>query len=188
MRSVENRAISTANRTIWQNNESFMSLRNSAISQPRRLHIGGRDLPVAMHGKKYEVRTFMPNSRQRQRTPHQLHEVIRPAESTFLSKTPITLLIIKSGFYAPSRIQVYFIDNDDYFQKLEDDVENVGTNRPDNDERVIFPAVPSTPRASSDGSRTFCTHQDGSRHWCRCMRKGLSDGVSSTYQNSLFSA
>lgn len=47
-------------------------------------------------------------------------------------------LIIKVASLQPSRIQVYFIDNDDYFQKLDDDSDAVGSNRTDNDERAIF--------------------------------------------------
>lgn len=38
----------------------------------------------------------------------------------------------------PSRIQVYFIDSDDYFQKLDTDSDEYGFNRDDNDERAIF--------------------------------------------------
>ena len=38
----------------------------------------------------------------------------------------------------PTRTQVYFIDNDDYFQKLDTDEDAVGSNRDDNDQRIIF--------------------------------------------------
>ncbi|MDE6785672.1 MAG: glycogen/starch synthase, partial [Muribaculaceae bacterium] len=36
------------------------------------------------------------------------------------------------------RTQVYFIDNDDFFQKLDTDIDNVGSNRADNDKRILF--------------------------------------------------
>ena len=47
-------------------------------------------------------------------------------------------LILKVASMQSSRIQVYFIDNDDYFLKADDDIDPVGSNRTDNDERSIF--------------------------------------------------
>lgn len=98
----------------------------------------GRDLPVAMHGKKYEVRTFMPNFGNVNERRNQLHEVIRLSGINIPIKDTDHPLIIKVASMQPSRIQVYFIDNDDYFQKQDSDVDNIGSNRADNDERVIF--------------------------------------------------
>ena len=98
----------------------------------------GRSLPQAMQQKKYEVRTFMPDFGDINERRNQLHEVIR------LSGIGITIsdndhpLVVKVASMQPSRIQVYFIDNDDYFQKLDTDADAFGPNRPDNDERLIF--------------------------------------------------
>ncbi len=98
----------------------------------------GRLLPQGMPAKRYEVRTFMPKFGNVNERRNQLHEVIR------LSGLNITIndndhpLIIKVASMQPSRIQVYFIDSDDYFQKTSDDADDYGSNRDDNDERAIF--------------------------------------------------
>lgn len=98
----------------------------------------GRDLPRAFQEKKYEVRTFMPNYGAVNERRNQLHEVIRLSGINIIIKDTDHPLIIKVASMQPSRIQVYFIDNDDYFQKSADDVDEIGSNREDNDERIIF--------------------------------------------------
>ncbi|MDE7413037.1 MAG: glycogen/starch synthase [Muribaculaceae bacterium] len=98
----------------------------------------GKELPVAMQGKKYEVRTFMPNFGAVNERRNQLHEVIRLSGVNIVIDDADHPLIIKVASMQPSRIQVYFVDNDDYFQKSDDDADDLGSNRPDNDERAIF--------------------------------------------------
>lgn len=98
----------------------------------------GRSLPQSIQSRKYEVRTFMPDYGDINERRNQLHEVIR------LSGMNITIgdndhpLVVKVASMQPSRIQVYFIDNDDYFQKSAEDSDAFGSNRADNDERIIF--------------------------------------------------
>lgn len=98
----------------------------------------GRSLPQAIQQQKYEVRTFMPDFGDVNERRNQLHEVIRLSGINIPIADNDHPLVIKVASMQPSRIQVYFIDNDDYFQKLDSDVDAFGTNRPDNDERVIF--------------------------------------------------
>ena len=98
----------------------------------------GRLLPTTMQTKGYEVRTFMPNFGAVNERRNQLHEVIRLSGINIVIDDNDHPLIIKVASMQPSRIQVYFIDNDDYFQKLSSDVDVSGTNREDNDERAIF--------------------------------------------------
>lgn len=98
----------------------------------------GKDLPTAMQGRKYEVRTFMPNFGAVNERRNQLHEVIRLSGVNIVIDDADHPLIIKVASMQPSRIQVYFVDNDDYFQKSETDIDEVGSNREDNDERAIF--------------------------------------------------
>lgn len=98
----------------------------------------GKSLPTAMHSKKYEVRTFMPDFGNVNERRNQLHEVIRLSGLNVCINDTDHPLIVKVASLQPSRIQVYFIDNDDYFQKLDSDVDAVGSNREDNDERIIF--------------------------------------------------
>lgn len=98
----------------------------------------GRNLPTTMQSKKFEVRTFMPKYGLVNERRNQLHEVIRLSGVNIPIDDNDHPLIIKVASMQPSRIQVYFIDNDDYFQKLDTDVDPIGSNRPDNDERIIF--------------------------------------------------
>lgn len=98
----------------------------------------GRLLPQSMPSKKFEVRTFMPKFGNINERRNQLHEVIRLSGLNIEINDNDHPLIIKVASMQPSRIQVYFIDSDDYFQKLDSDENDYGFNRDDNDERTIF--------------------------------------------------
>lgn len=98
----------------------------------------GRSLPQAIQQRKYEVRTFMPDYGDINERRNQLHEVIRLSGMNIVIGDNDHPLVVKVASMQPSRIQVYFIDNDDYFQRLESDSDSFGTNRADNDERIIF--------------------------------------------------
>ncbi|MBD5371664.1 MAG: glycogen/starch synthase [Bacteroides sp.] len=98
----------------------------------------GKDLPQALHGKKFEVRTFMPKFGNVNERRNQLHEVIRLSGLNIEIDDNDHPLILKVASMSPVRIQVYFIDNDDYFQKEDSDIDAFGSNRPDNDERALY--------------------------------------------------
>ena len=98
----------------------------------------GKFLPVSMQEKGFEVRTFMPKFGAVNERRNQLHEVIRLSGINININDNDHPLVIKVASLQPSRIQVYFIDNDDFFQKLASDADASGTNREDNDERAIF--------------------------------------------------
>lgn len=98
----------------------------------------GRQLPQKLHQKGYEIRTFMPKYGCINERRNQLHEVIRLSGANIIIDDNDHPLIIKVASLQPQRIQVYFIDNDDYFQKLSTDEDPRGSNRKDNDERDIF--------------------------------------------------
>lgn len=97
-----------------------------------------RELPQEIQSKGYEVRTFMPDFGEVNERRNQLHEVIRLSGVSIVIGDNDHPLVVKVASMQPSRIQVYFIDNDDYFQKLDTDADPFGSNRPDNDERMIF--------------------------------------------------
>ncbi|MDE7160690.1 MAG: glycogen/starch synthase [Muribaculaceae bacterium] len=97
-----------------------------------------RDLAVGMHKRKYEVRTFMPRFGDVNERRNQLHEVIRLSGINIPIDDIDHPLIIKVASLQPARIQVYFIDNDDFFQQEASDADSTGSNRADNDERAIF--------------------------------------------------
>ncbi|MBD5187354.1 MAG: glycogen/starch synthase [Bacteroidales bacterium] len=98
----------------------------------------GKQLLQKAHSNGYEVRTFMPKFGAVNERRNQLHEVIRLSGMNISINDNDHPLIIKVASLQPSRIQVYFIDNDDYFIKGEDDIDAAGSNRPDNDERALF--------------------------------------------------
>lgn len=91
-----------------------------------------------MQQSKWEVRTFMPDYGDINERRNQLHEVIRLSGLNVPISDNDHPLVVKVASMQPARIQVYFMDNDDYFQKQDDDVDAFGTNRADNDERAIF--------------------------------------------------
>lgn len=98
----------------------------------------GNKLPQSIQDKKYEVRIFMPKYGGINERRNQLHEVIRLSGMNIIIDDTDHPLIIKVASLQPSRIQVYFIDSDDYFQKSKNDIDDFGSNRTDNDERAIF--------------------------------------------------
>lgn len=98
----------------------------------------GKQLAQNAHSHKFEVRTFMPKYGSVNERRNQLHEVIRLSGLNISIDDNDHPLIIKVASLQPWRIQVYFIDNDDYFQKADSDSDAIGSNRTDNDERAIF--------------------------------------------------
>lgn len=98
----------------------------------------GKRLPQLANKEGYEVRIFMPRFGSVNERRNQLHEVIRLSGLNIPIADADHPLIIKVASMHPSRIQVYFVDNEDFFQRSADDVNPIGTNRTDNDERAIF--------------------------------------------------
>lgn len=98
----------------------------------------GKNLPLDMNSRGFEVRTFMPRYGKVNERRNQLHEVIRLSGINISISDADHPLILKVASLQPARIQVYFTDNDDYFDRLDSDSDSVGSNRPDNDERSIF--------------------------------------------------
>lgn len=98
----------------------------------------GKMFPQKIASYGYEVRTFMPKFGQVNERRNQLHEVIRLSGINIPINNNDHPLVIKVASLQPSRIQVYFIDNDDYFTKSADDEDVLGSNRSDNDERAIY--------------------------------------------------
>lgn len=98
----------------------------------------GKSLPQSLQGKGFEVRTFMPKFGSVNERRNQLHEVIRLSGLNIEINDNDHPLILKVASMQPVRIQVYFIDNDDYFTKLDSDIDAFGSDRSDNDERAIY--------------------------------------------------
>ena len=102
------------------------------------LSLLGRNLPQAIQEKGYEIRTFMPKWGNINERRGQLHEVIRLSRMMLIIDETDHPLIIKVASIPQTRIQVYFIDNDDYFTKRLMEADENGVEYTDNGERAIF--------------------------------------------------
>ncbi|MBR7053368.1 MAG: glycogen/starch synthase [Prevotella sp.] len=98
----------------------------------------GKMLPQIMQEQGFEIRTFMPKWGTINERRGQLHEVIRLSGMNLIIDDTDHPLIIKVASIPVSRIQVYFIDNDDYFQKRKMEENEEGVEYADNGERAIF--------------------------------------------------
>ncbi|HPF97516.1 MAG: glycogen/starch synthase [Flavobacteriaceae bacterium] len=85
-----------------------------------------------------QIRIFMPRYGNINERRHQLHEVIRLSGINLVINDLDMPLIIKVASIPKERIQVYFIDNDDYFKRKATLTDENGKLYPDNDERAIF--------------------------------------------------
>lgn len=97
-----------------------------------------RNLPQLIQEKGREIRTFMPKYGSINERRNQLHEVIRLSGMNLIIDDTDHSLIIKVASIQAARMQVYFIDNEDYFQNKETTVDENGVEYEDNDERSIF--------------------------------------------------
>jgi starch synthase len=85
-----------------------------------------------------QIRIFMPRYGNINERRHQLHEVIRLSGMNLVVNDLDMPLIIKVASIPKERIQVYFIDNDEYFKRKATFTDEDGVLFPDNDERAIF--------------------------------------------------
>lgn len=102
------------------------------------LSLMGRKLPQAIQEKSREIRTFMPKWGNINERRNQLHEVIRLSGMNLIIDETDHPLIIKVASIQAARMQVYFIDNDDYFMKRQMAADENGKEYEDNGERAIF--------------------------------------------------
>ena len=97
-----------------------------------------RHLAQAMQERGNEIRTFMPRYGCINERRNQLHEVIRLSGMNLIIDDNDHQLIIKVASIPSARIQIYFIDNDDYFSRKAILTDDEGKEFADNDERAIF--------------------------------------------------
>ena len=90
------------------------------------MSVMGRELPHVMQDRNHEIRTFMPKWGTINERRGQLHEVIRLSGMNLIINDTDHPLIIKVASIPTSRVQVYFIDNDDYFSKRQMEVDENG--------------------------------------------------------------
>ncbi|MDR1886627.1 MAG: glycogen/starch synthase [Prevotellaceae bacterium] len=97
-----------------------------------------QQLPPAIQEKGFEIRTFMPRFGSVNERRNQLHEVIRLSGLNLIINESDHPLIIKVASISAARMQIYFIDNEDYFLRRNLYADDEGAWFPDNDERSIF--------------------------------------------------
>lgn len=96
------------------------------------------NMALKMYGKGNDVRVFMPRFGLISERKFQLHEVIRLSGMNIIINDLDQPLIIKVASLPGERLQVYFIDNEEYFKRKQYYNEEDGTPFSDNGERAIF--------------------------------------------------
>ena len=120
------------NRVLFVNSEIMPFLPETPISKI------GRFLPQGIQERKKEIRAFMPRYGCINERKNQLHEVIRLSGMNIIIGDVDRTLVIKVASIAAARIQVYFIDNDDFFRRKQITFDNDGKFFEDNGQRAIF--------------------------------------------------
>ncbi|MBT8244803.1 MAG: glycogen/starch synthase [Winogradskyella sp.] len=96
------------------------------------------EAPRMVNKQGGQIRIFMPRFGNINERRHQLHEVIRLSGINLVINDMDMPLIIKVASIPKERIQVYFIDNEEYFKRKATLTDENGSLFPDNDERAIF--------------------------------------------------
>ena len=120
-------------RVLFVNSEIFPYLPESDIANI------GRHLPQGIQERKKEIRAFMPRYGCINERKNQLHEVIRLSGMNVVVNEVDRPVVIKVASIAAAKsIQVYFIDNEDYFHRKSVFCDESGKFFEDNGERAIF--------------------------------------------------
>ena len=119
-------------RVLFVNSEIFPYLTENRISTI------GRYLPQGIQEHKKEIRSFMPRYGCINERKNQLHEVIRLSGMNIIISDVDRPLIIKVASISSARIQIYFIDNEEYFKRKGLAGNDAAEFYADNDERAIF--------------------------------------------------
>lgn len=98
----------------------------------------GRYLPQYIQDAHNEIRTFTPKWGDINERRNQLHEVQRLSGMNIIIDETDHPLIMKVASLSAARMQIYFIDNDDYFMKRHKICDENGVEYDDNGERAIF--------------------------------------------------
>tara|TARA_B100000963_G_C22526094_1_gene625374 strand:- start:203 stop:1003 length:801 start_codon:yes stop_codon:yes gene_type:complete len=95
-------------------------------------------VPKEINDMGGQTRIFMPKYGIINERRHQLHEVIRLSGMNLVINDIDMPLIIKVASIPKERMQVYFIDNEEYFKRKQMLIDTKGKGFKDNDERMIF--------------------------------------------------
>ena len=121
-----------AKKILFVNSEIYPYLPESPIANI------GRYLPQGIQERKKEIRSFMPRYGCINERKNQLHEVIRLSGMNIIINDVDRPLVIKVASISAARLQIYFIDNEDYFRRKQTYCDENGVFFEDNAERAIF--------------------------------------------------
>src|SRR6185295_14706038 len=95
-------------------------------------------LPVHLLNSGNEIRVLMPRFGSINERRHRLHEVVRLSGMNIIIDDDDYPLIIKVASLPGARLQVYFLDNEDFFKRKFDFTDENQKPYEDNGERMIF--------------------------------------------------
>ena len=119
-------------RILFVSQEIYPFLAKTEISH------NARKLPQGTLENGKEIRVFTPRFGSINERRHQLHEVIRLSGMNIIIDDNDHPLIIKVASIPAARLQVYFIDNDEFFKRKTNVADDKGVDFSDNDERSMF--------------------------------------------------
>ena len=122
----------TGKKVLFVSSEVIPYLPNNDISSL------SYNLPKMVNANGGQTRIFIPKYGLINERRHQLHEVIRLSGMNLIIDDIDMPLIIKVASIPKERMQVYFIDNDEYFKNRGLHLDNKKKLYKDNDERAIF--------------------------------------------------
>lgn len=116
----------------------FVNQEIAPFSEESDMAVMGRLLPAKTQDMGREIRVFMPKFASVNERKHQLHEVIRLSGMNLIVNNCDRQLIIKVGSLPSARMQVYFIDNEEYFMDRDLFADARGHLATDSDEQLLF--------------------------------------------------
>lgn len=97
-----------------------------------------RQLPQYIQEKGMEIRILMPRFGSINERRHRLHEVVRLSGMNIIVDDDDYPLVIKVASLPEGRMQVYFLDNEDFFRRKHVFMDEDGKPFEDNAERMVF--------------------------------------------------
>jgi starch synthase len=116
----------------------FISQEISPFLPKSEVSTTARSLAQGVQEGGKEIRVFMPRFGVINERRHQLHEVIRLSGMNLIIDDTDHPLIIKVASISAARMQVYFIDNEEYFKRKNTVADDKDKEHADNDERSMF--------------------------------------------------
>lgn len=97
-----------------------------------------RELPQYIQENGMEIRVLMPRFGTINERRHRLHEVVRLSGMNIIVDDDDYPLIIKVASLPEARMQVYFLDNEDFFKRKSIFTDSSGEAFDDNADRMVF--------------------------------------------------